>query len=58
MIIESFNILRGRDQFLPSAHLKEGTDLHLSVLLFDVALAEHNPFTVHVLMDVILEELF
>ena len=57
-LLKRLNIQRSRNQFLLPAHLQEGTDLHLSILVFDVFLAEHNPVTVHVLVDVRLEKVF
>ena len=57
-LLQRFNVERGRDELFLAAHLQEGAHFHLSVLLFNVALAQHDPVTVHVLVDVHLEKLF
>ena len=46
------------NKLLLPAHLQEGTNFHLGILLLDFALAEDNAITVHILVNMILEEVF
>ena len=57
-LLQGFYVERCWNELLLTAHFQKGTNLHLSVLLFDIALAQHNSITVHVLVNVHLEKLF
>ena len=41
ILVEGLNVKRMRDDLHHTAHLKKGANLHLSVLVFDVSLAEN-----------------